>query len=408
MSDVITASPSATALAHSRNLPRPLAGRLASALGKFDFGTLHLEFPGGQTLRAQGRHPGPNAVVKMVHWRTLRQLLTAGDIGFADAYLSGDWTTPDLKELFAWAHANERALTPAWKGTLWQRLTDRVAHWRRANTRRGSRRNIAAHYDLGNDFYSAWLDETLCYSSALFADPQQDLHEAQLNKISRIGELLDVEKGTRVLEIGCGWGALAQHLIAKGAAVTGITLSNEQLAIARERVMRADPSGQSDIVFRDYRDVTGTFDRIVSIEMFEAAGEAYWPLYFRKLRECLKPGGIAVLQVITIHEDRFEGYRRRPDFIQRHIFPGGMLPTISHLNDLTRAAGLTMEHQEHFAASYARTLAIWRERFLAAHPTLRGDVASDRFRRLWEYYLAYCEVGFENGAVDVGLYRIRG
>lgn len=384
------------------------ATRLAGLFfDRFTAGTLTLELPSGECLSRRAA-PGPEAIMKINSWRTLRRLLTRGDIGFAEGFMEGDWTTPDLVALLAWIQANETSLTPAWQGSLVQRLMDRIVHMRRSNTRRGSRRNIAAHYDLGNDFYAAWLDPSLSYSSAIYRSPHDTLEAAQQNKISRVCELLDPEAGMSVLEIGCGWGALADDLIRKhGCTVTGLTLSREQKAIAEGRVARADPSGKSAILLQDYRDTHGQFDRIVSIEMMEAAGEAYWPAYFAKLRDCLKPGGIALVQVISIEESRFDAYRRRPDFIQRYIFPGGMLPTVTHMHALAAGASLNLDTVELFGKSYARTLLDWRKRFLDAWPAMQGDVRSTRFRNMWEYYMAYCAVGFEHGAIDVGLYRLR-
>jgi cyclopropane-fatty-acyl-phospholipid synthase len=375
---------------------------------RFTVGTLMIELPSGERLLRRAALPGPEAIIKIARWRALRRLFARGDIGFAEGYLENDWTTPDLIALFNWAHANEAALAPAWRGSALERLADRLRHVWRANTKRGSRRNIAAHHDLGNAFYAAWLDSSLSYSSAIFESPKQSLEDAQAAKISRAIELLEIERGCSVLEIGCGWGALAVRLTTKhDCRVTGLTLSREQHAIAAARIEAAGGADKSEIIIRDYRDVTETFDRIVSIEMFEAAGEEYWPLYFNKLRDCLRPGGVAVLQVISIEEERFADYQRRPDFIQRYIFPGGMLPTVGHLHSLARNAGLTLDHEEHFGQSYARTLAIWRAHFLKAWPSMAGAVGTERFRNMWDYYLAYCEVGFRTGALDVGLYRLR-
>ena len=388
-------------------LPSPIARMLALFFERFIVGTLVVELPSGERMARRAAGPGPEAILKINRWRALRRLVARGDIGFAEGYMEQDWTTPDLVTLFEWVHANERALSPAWGGTFAQRIIDRLRHLGRANTRRGSRRNIAAHYDLGNDFYAAWLDPTMSYSSGIFSDTAKSLESAQTAKMNRAINLLDVSPGSSVLEIGCGWGALAERLITEaGCHVTGLTLSRAQLALASDRVRMAKRSNSSSIQLKDYRDVGDHFDRIVSIEMLEAAGEKYWPGYFRKLHDCLRPGGIAVLQVITIEEQRFEAYRQRPDFIQNYIFPGGMLPTTAHMRALAATAGLELDHMELFGQSYAHTLAAWRDRFLRAWPFLNGPVVSERFRNMWEYYLAYCEVGFRTGALDVGLYRL--
>ena len=281
-------------------------------------------------------------------------------------------------------------------------------HRVRANTRRGSRRNIAAHYDLGNEFYSRWLDRSMTYSSALFSAPDQSLEDAQQAKIDRAIALMDIRGGERVLEIGCGWGGMAERLIARhGCTVTGLTLSAEQLAYARQRLESQGLGARADLRLQDYRDVNEQFDRIVSIEMLEAVGESYWPAYFAALRNCLVPGGTAVLQGITIEEQRFEAYRKTPDFIQRYIFPGGMLPTISAMQREIERAGLALVSLETFGLSYARTLNAWQQRFQRAWPDIQQFGFGPRFKQMWEYYLAYCEAGFRRGAVDVGLYRIK-
>jgi cyclopropane-fatty-acyl-phospholipid synthase len=285
--------------------------------------------------------------------------------------------------------------------SLLQRSINRVRHAMHRNTRRGSRRNIEAHYDLGNAFYSTWLDATMNYSSALYRNPGDTLEDAQNAKLDRVIELLAPRRGDEILEIGCGWGAVAERL-AGLCRFTGVTLSHEQLAYTSARV-----SVNADIRLQDYRDVAGTFDRIVSIEMFEAVGEAYWGEYFERLRNALRPGGHAVLQVITIEEGRFARYRSAPDFIQKYIFPGGMLPTVPIMQRLIAQYGLSLERIELFGASYAATLAEWQRRFQAAWPSLQELGFDRRFKRMWEYYLAYCQSGFANNAIDVGLYLIK-
>jgi cyclopropane-fatty-acyl-phospholipid synthase len=286
-----------------------------------------------------------------------------------------------------------------------KRLRNRLMHRMNANTKRGSRRNVTHHYDLGNGFYQRWLDAGMSYSSALFSRSDQTLEDAQAAKQARTIALLQLRGGERVLELGCGWGGLAERLVrAAGCHVTGVTLSPAQLEYAAARLRAPELRSRTDVRLQDYRDVTGCYDRIVSIEMMEAVGEAYWPAYFRTLRDRLRPGGRAVLQAITIAEDRFEDYRRRPDFIQRYIFPGGMLPTISEIRRQAAQAGLKLRSVETFGASYARTLAEWRHRFLAAWPEIQSRGFDQRFQRMWNYYLAYCEGGFRAGAIDVGLY----
>lgn len=380
--------------------PGWLARKLArSLLSRVRTGRLTIITPAGTRL-AFGRDDGPQGVLVLRRWRTLRRLLTAGDIGFAEAFIDGDWDSPDLPALIELAGRNLPTLNTTIEPTAFRRVRNRIGHWLNANTRRGSRRNIQRHYDLGNEFYRAWLDDGMSYSSALFAVPDQTLEDAQAAKQARAIALMQVGGGEQVLEIGCGWGGLAERLLDAGCGVTGVTLSPAQLEYAANRLGQA----RAEVRLQDYRDVRGLFDRIVSIEMMEAVGEAYWPAYFSTLHDRLKPGGLAVLQAITIREDLFDGYRRCTDFIQHYIFPGGMLPTVPEIRRQAERAGLLTRSIETFGASYARTLAEWRRRFHAAWPEIERQGFDARFRRMWDYYLAYCEGGFRAGTIDVGLY----
>jgi cyclopropane-fatty-acyl-phospholipid synthase len=378
------------------------------ALPELQAGRLLLVLPNGDAIVRRGEAAGPEATLTIHRWRGLRRILLDGEHGFADGYLDGDWSTPELGALLELFMCNESALTPraesGWLGLARRRL----AHVWHANSRRGSRRNIAAHYDLGNDFFLPWLDRGMNYSSALYAGGDT-LEAAQGRKLDRAASLLELGGGERVLEIGCGWGALAEQLIHRhGATVTGITLSTEQLAYARTRLAGAIEHGRADLRLLDYRDVAGRFDRIASIEMIEAVGERYWPVYFSKLRASLRSGGIALLQAITIDESRFAAYRARADFIQRYIFSGGLLPTVSVIEREAACAGLKLVHWESFGDSYAKTLREWRDRFLRAWPALEPLGFNERFRRMWEYYLAYCEIGFRFGVIDVGFFKLAG
>ncbi|MCE1238063.1 MAG: cyclopropane-fatty-acyl-phospholipid synthase family protein [Hyphomicrobiales bacterium] len=370
-------------------------------------GRLRVILPSGESFVRAGRAPGPEATMQIRRWRTLTRILTGGDIGFAEGYVAGDWTSPDPVAVIRLAARNTEELRRAVRGSRLVRSVDRVRHLLNANSRRGSRRNIEAHYDLGNDFYRRWLDGTMLYSSALYDETTGTLEAAQARKLDRIAELLALDGGESVLEIGCGWGALAAHL-AEGRArsVTGLTLSPSQLAFARDVATERGLAHRVDLRLQDYRDVAETFDRVVSIEMFEAVGEAWWPTYFETLARALKPDGRAVLQVISIAEDRYEDYRRDTDFIQKHVFPGGFLPSKSAFAAAVEAAGLRLEAAEHFGLSYAETLAEWRRRFHARWEEIALLGFDARFRRLWDYYLAYCEAGFREGAIDVGLYTL--
>jgi len=371
-------------------------------------GSITITTPHGVQLRHRGAEPGPDAAVVLHRWRALRRLAIGGDVAFAEAYGDGDWSTPDLAALVELAAINGGAADQAVQAPRLMRLVNRLRHLRRPNSRAGSRRNIVAHYDLGNDFFSSWLDEGLSYSSGLYAHEATTLEEAQAAKQDRAIALLDMQGGESVLEVGIGWGGLAERILERhDGTLRGVTLSPSQLTHANARMTLAGLAGRADLRLQDYRDVQGRFDRIVSIEMLEAVGEAYWPTFFSTLRDRLAPGGIAVLQVITIAEDRYESYRRGADFIQRHIFPGGMLPSPSVLREQVAAAGLVLDHEETFGASYARTLADWHRRFMPVLPELSRLGLDERFGRLWRYYLGYCEGGFRAGAIDVGFYRIR-
>ncbi|HWX84824.1 MAG TPA: cyclopropane-fatty-acyl-phospholipid synthase family protein [Xanthobacteraceae bacterium] len=371
-------------------------------------GRLRLTLPNGKVIERRGGTAGPDAVMIVQRWRGLRRLALDGEHGFADGYLDGDWSTPDLAALLEFCMMNESALAATAASGWFGVLRNRLAHWRRGNTRRGSRRNIAAHYDLGNAFFRPWLDEGMNYSSALY-DNCDTLERAQAAKLDRAAALLELSGGEKVLEIGCGWGALAERLVRHyGASVFGITLSSEQLAYAQTRLACDVARGRADLRLQDYRDVTGRFDRIASIEMIEAVGERYWPSYFGKIRDCLAGGGVALLQAITIDERRFVAYRKCPDFIQRCIFPGGVLPTFSIIEREAARAGLKLVHHESFGDSYVRTLREWRDRFLRAWPKIEPLGFNERFRRMWEYYLTYCEVGFRAGAIDVGFFKLAG
>ncbi len=387
---------------------RPLRRMLLRLLGEVRCGGAGRARGRGGPRRGGGGGGGGPAGIRLHRWRPVARMLLRGDIGLAESWRDGDWSSPDLSALLEFGIRNEAGCAGVAEPSLPAKWFGRALHRLRANTRRGSRQNIAFHYDIGNAFYAQWLDAELIYSSALYITGGETLEQAQAAKLARIVELLAPGEGARVLEIGCGWGALALALArGHGARVTGLTLSAEQLAHARRRADEEGLAAQLDLRLQDYRDVEGRYDRIVSIEMVEAVGERYWPVYFDTLRERLAPGGVAVVQAITIADAQFERYRRSPDFIQRFIFPGGMLPSVAALEAQAARAGLVIERAESFGASYAATLAEWRRRFLAAWPAIEPLGFDAAFRRLWEYYLCYCEAGFRAGRVDVGLFTLR-
>jgi cyclopropane-fatty-acyl-phospholipid synthase len=372
-----------------------------------EYGQLLIHMPSGEAIQCAGPSPGPSGRMILHRWRAVRRMVTGGDLGFAEAYMDGDLSTPDLTALVELAARNHTTMLPALDGSRLDRVLNRLLHLRRGNTRRGSQRNIPAHYDLGNDFYAAWLDAGMTYSSGLYRDADTTLEQAQTAKQDLAIEALALTGGERVLEIGCGWGGLAQRLAREhGCDVVGLTLSPAQLELGRERLADACAPGKALLRRLDYRDSEGTFDRVVSIEMLEAVGKDYWPAYFATVRDRLRPGGIAALQAITMAEDRYASYERRPDFIQRYIFPGGMLPSDSAMRARIAAAGLRLDGVRTFGASYARTLADWQTRFQRAWPRLCPLGFDERFKRKWEYYLSYCEAGFRAGALDVALYRL--
>lgn len=401
---VTTRAPTHAAAARRGLWPAIARRILDRALARLHCGSLSLTLPGGQVHHHMGRHPGPHGQLTLHSWAVLRRVMWRGDLGFAESHVAGEWSSQDLTRLIALAAANISTLDGAMDGAWPARLLRRVTHALRGNSLGGSRRNIAFHYDLGNDFYRLWLDDSMTYSSALALPAGQTLEQAQALRLAHIADLLAPEPGDAVLEIGCGWGALAACLAPRCGHVTGLTLSRAQLAHARDRITREGLERKVDLRLQDYREVSGTFARIVSIEMLEAVGEAWWPTYFQTLHNRLAPGGRAVLQVITIAEDRFEHYRRAPDFIQHYIFPGGMLPTRAILRDQARAAGLRLAHSETFGHGYAETLAEWRRRFTARAQEIAAMGYDEAFQRLWAYYLSYCEAGFLTGQIDVGLY----
>ncbi|MEM7024697.1 MAG: cyclopropane-fatty-acyl-phospholipid synthase family protein [Pseudomonadota bacterium] len=377
--------------------------RLALAIAeRLEIGSLTIEADGAR-YRFEGNEPGPDGHIRLHRKRALRRFATGGALGFSEAYLDGDWDSPDLPRLLEVLALNEASLAERYYGQRSFGWVPRVLHLLRPNTRRGSRRNIYAHYDLGNAFYGAWLDETMTYSSARFVEPKQSLAEAQRQKYACLADGLQLGPQDHVLEIGCGWGGFAAYAAGEiGARVTAVTISRQQHEYVAESLHKSGLNERVELQLKDYRDLEGTYSSIASIEMFEAVGERYWPMFFSQLRERLAPGGRAGLQIITIADRYFEGYRRRADFIQRHIFPGGMLPSPSVLREQIRRAGLRLQDEVTFGLDYARTLAQWGRRFQDAWPALREQGFDDRFKRLWDYYLAYCEAGFRAGYTDVG------
>ena len=371
---------------------------------------VEIELPDGDVMIVgQTKLNAPTPRIRLFRPGKVLRKSARGLMGWAEAYMAGDWDTPCLKTVLAWGGINESALESAFNSSWLSRKKNRFLHLSNHNSRRGSRKNITAHYDHGNDFYQLWLDSNMTYSSAIFQEDNETLEQAQSNKYLSILDLLDIEPQHSVLEIGCGWGSFARNLSKKPhESYHGITLSKEQLiyatAAASEMGMNPD---QYHFEQKDYRDLKEQYDRIVSIEMFEAIGESQWQGYFQKLGQCLKPGGVAVIQVISIDDKRFANYRKSADFIQKYIFPGGMLPSHSLMIEQIHNSGLKLEKSRAFGKDYARTIQHWSERFNNAWPQIEKLGFNQRFRRMWNFYLHYCETGFLKDSINVRLYRIR-
>jgi cyclopropane-fatty-acyl-phospholipid synthase len=399
MQEIVAVTPQTRAAALA-NLPATVrtAFKLAEQIC---CGTLEVSLPDGRRLSFKGPAEGPTAQLVIRDYRFAWRLLQSGDIGIAEAYLRGEWETPDLTQFLYLFCVNQDMLQAVLAHPM-VRWVQTFRHWLNRNTRRQARKNIHAHYDLGNDFYAAWLDPTMTYSSALFDQGSNDLSAAQLRKYQSLAQQIDLKSAHTILEIGCGWGGFAEYAAKTvGANVVGLTISHEQFDYAKRRVFEAGLAEKVDIRLQDYRDERGSYDRIASIEMLEAVGEQFWPDYFRQLRDRLVPGGLAGIQTITIQDRLFDNYRREIDFIRRYVFPGGMLPTPSTLKALGQGFGLPLAGEKVFGHDYALTLATWRARFRAAWPGLVPFGFDERFRRLWEYYLSYCEAGFLSGNIDV-------
>jgi cyclopropane-fatty-acyl-phospholipid synthase len=402
-----TAPASQAELASSLPSSAPASARAVfRLLTKLRHGQLDLQLPNGSSARfgEMHEHVDTRAAMRLRNWNVCGAALRRGDIGFAESYIAGDWSTPDLAALLRLFIVNRDEIESMVYGTWWGALVYRMRHLLNRNSRTGSRKNIHAHYDLGNSFYKLWLDETMSYSSAWFeGDHSRPMAEAQRAKLRRALREAGVTAGSRVLEIGCGWGGLAEEAAREfGAHVTGVTLSSEQLDYAQTRLKRAGLADLADLRFQDYRDIPDRpFDAIVSIEMFEAVGREYWDSYFSALATKLKPGGRACIQTITIRDDLFERYVRGTDFIQQYIFPGGLLPSISAFEAEAAKAGLRVDTTFRFGADYAETLRRWRNRFMSDEARVRELGFDTRFVRTWEFYLAYCEAAFTTGNTDI-------
>lgn len=396
------------------------ARRVLNLLERLPHGQLDLEQPDGRLLHLPRPPSGTADAHCVLHdWQALERTLKSGDIGLAEGYIAGEWDSPDLAALLRLCMVNRDHVQSLVYGSWWGRLGYRLRHLLQRNTRAGSARNIHAHYDLGNDFYRLWLDPGMSYSAAWFqgrtgqALRNADLQQAQQAKLRRTLDEVRLQPGQRLLEIGCGWGGLAEAAAQEfGARVTGVTLSREQLVWGQQRMQQAGLADAVELRYQDYRDLPARhagepFDAIVSIEMFEAVGREYWRGYFQTLRDCLKPGGLACIQTITLREDLFARYLRSTDFIQQYIFPGGLLPSIPAFEQEARRAGLVVERRMAFGRDYAETLRRWRQSFEERLEAVRAQGFDERFVRIWTFYLAYCEAAFDTGNTDVVQFTLR-
>lgn len=385
-----------------RGAPTAVRSALGLLARNWTVGTLTFVLPTGRELDLVGPEPGPTGRLIIRDYAFMNRVLAAGDIGFAEGHMARQWETPDMAALLSVFSLNFDKIERLALGAPLMWMLNRVVHLFRDNSRTGARKNIHAHYDLGNAFYSRWLDSTMTYSAARYAYEGQPLADAQVNKYRALAQHMDLRPDHHVLEIGCGWGGFAAFAAGEvGARITAITISQEQYDFAAKRIFDLGLTERAEIKLVDYRDVAGAYDRVASIEMFEAVGEKYWPSYFGKIASALKPGGRAGLQIITIKDQFFEGYRRRADFIQRYIFPGGMLISERRLRGETRACGLNWDKVSRFGQDYADTLAAWMRAFEAAWPEIEPQGFDDRFRRLWRFYLGYCAAGFRTERTNV-------
>jgi cyclopropane-fatty-acyl-phospholipid synthase len=390
-----------TSTQNQENLPRYFS-LFFSALKSLQRGVLDLELTDGRVFRMKGPDAGKYARIVALDDEVWARLIREGDMGFSDAYLESMWKTPDLQAFLDLVFDNFLEISYSYPGAGLLRVYERFRHWMNSNTKQQAKKNISYHYDLGNEFYAKWLDDTMTYSSALFETGQESLEKAQMQKYTSICDQMRMKEGDHLLEIGCGWGGFAEYAAGtRGATLKCLTISQEQHDYARERIFKAGLAERVEIVMQDYRDERGSYDGIASIEMFEAVGEKYWPSYFKTVHDCLKSQGHATLQVITIADPLFSNYRKTVDFIQKHIFPGGMLPSPSVLRSEIEKAGLQYQGSKEFGKSYSLTLRRWYETFNEKWNGIENASFDERFKNMWNFYLTSCASGFEYGTTDV-------
>jgi len=377
-------------------------------LSKIEYGKLNVKFPSGSEIEYNSNNEGLNADIKLNNYNLFYKLLKKGSVGFAESYMDGDFASKDLSKLLQFAHQNELSYLKQKKARWLSNIYIKIIHYLNQNTKTGSQRNISRHYDLGNNFYKHWLDESMTYSSALFKDKNDDLLKAQINKYICIAEPLQLNDNSKLLEIGCGWGGFSTFVAKKyGTKVKAITISKEQFEFASKKISKEGLNEKISLEMKDYRDVKEKFTNIVSIEMFEAVGKEYWQQFFEKIKNNLFKNGLAALQIITINEIKAAYYQSNPDFIQQYIFPGGVLPSKKQLKEIAYLKGLEFSEYRSFSNSYVKTLKEWNEKFQNSWIEISEQGYSDRFKRMWEYYFSYCQAGFTSGTTDVSQFIIK-
>lgn len=379
-----------------------------SVLSQSKYGSILVYYMNKEIFKHSGNLPGPRAEILIKNKKCLDDFFIKGDLGWAESYIEENWDTKNLTDFLEWGAKNFHEFSKFIRGKWYIILQLRLKHFFNRNTKNGSQKNISFHYDLGNNFYKTWLDKSMTYSSAIFKESKDDLYKAQINKYKNLSKLIDVKSSDKILEIGCGWGGFSEFL-AKSykAKITAITISERQYESVKEKIFKKKLNEYIDVQLSDYRDVRGKFDKIVSIEMFEAVGEKYWKDYFKILRDNLKNNGSIGLQTITIDERFFKKYRKFPDFIQTYIFPGGMLPSIQEMNKVLGSTGLKVDSQFMFGHHYAKTLEFWRGSFDKSWDNIKNMGFNNTFKRMWNYYLSYCQGGFQSGNINVGQFLIK-
>ena len=379
-----------------------------NVLAQSKYGSISVYKDNKSIFSFKGELPGPDANIKILKDKCISDFFLRGDLGWAESYVDGNWETSNLTDFLEWGARNFHEFSKYVRGKWFTILYLRLKHHLKKNSRSGSKKNISFHYDLGNSFYEKWLDESMTYSSAMFKDPKDNLHKGQINKYENLANITGVKENDKILEIGCGWGGFSSFLAKKYSAnVTAITISKKQYEKAKQKIYEDKLTDKVDVKLLDYRNINGKYDKIVSIEMFEAVGEKYWSKYFDVLKKNLKTDGSIGLQTITIEDKFFQKYKKFPDFIQTYIFPGGMLPSVEEMNKVITSRGLHIKNKKMFGNDYAKTIRIWSESFENSWGCIKSLGFSESFKRLWNYYLGYCEGGFKSGNINVGQFLIK-